>query len=348
MPIIKPAPSYVSVDLNVEREVVGGEKVIRVSFGHWSGACIFLCLWLIMWTFVCYNVFHDTIFGPFYFKLWVALILAFVVEVFVAGTILLMIFGRTVITFRSSGGTKFTGVGKYGVSREFTFPVKGEIGTDEVVTSGRHGTTTVYRLVVKTQFDLDGPRVIYSSVDSGLIDVLYNLATEAADSCPAPQKEKESAEDAAEDARTERADRNLLAAKPPEGLAVTRDLEGRIFVVFRRVAWALAIVLALVMASVAVVLWQKFSNAPKPMLVAVGILQLFPLAGFLFALFGKRTMTLDHGEGTAFVGVGPIGIHRRFKYGVAFDVRIADGWPDDVKPYLAAILRHPESVSASF
>lgn len=42
---------------------------------------------------------------------------------------------------------------------------------------------------------------------------------------------------------------------------------------------------------------------------------LFPFAQLIFVLFGKRTMTLDHGYGTTFVGVGPIGARQRFEYG---------------------------------
>jgi hypothetical protein len=101
---------------------------------------------------------------------------------------------------------------------------------------------------------------------------------------------------------------------------------------------------------------------------------LFLLAQMLFALFGKRTITLDHGSGTTFAGVGPIGLRRRFEYGGSSDVRIvASGlgmndelmdellvakpggtlfkicasWPNDVKPYLAALLRHPDSAPAT-
>ena len=120
----------------VEREVVDGEKIVRVTFGHWSGVCVFLMLWLAGWSFGCYNLFVGLLAKPFEFGEILFALPFFAGEIFVAGMILLMIFGRTVVTFRREGGTKFSGIGRFGVTKEFAFPVKGEICTDEVV---RHG-----------------------------------------------------------------------------------------------------------------------------------------------------------------------------------------------------------------
>ena len=95
---------------------------------------------------------------------------------------------------------------------------------------------------------------------------------------------------------------------------------------------------------------------------------LFPLVQLVFALFGRRAMKLDHGKGETFFGVGPLGSRSSFEYGGPFDVRLEESgrwvnnermkeiyvvkpggapqkicttWPNDVKPYLAALLRNP-------
>ncbi len=119
--------------IRTEREIVDGEPVVRVKFGHWSPVCIFLMVWLTMWTFGCYMIVSELITKPFSFKLALFSIPFLAAEVGVATAILMMIFGRTVFTFRKYGGTKFSGIGRYGITKEFTFPVKGEICTDELV-----------------------------------------------------------------------------------------------------------------------------------------------------------------------------------------------------------------------
>ncbi|MBR1920963.1 MAG: hypothetical protein IJ829_03030, partial [Kiritimatiellae bacterium] len=120
--------------------------------------------------------------------------------------------------------------------------------------------------------------------------------------------------------------------------------------------------------------WLQLGDAPLEVRVVAPLIFLFPVAQLLWCLFGKRTMTLDHGEGVTFVGVGPIGVRKRFQYGGAFDVELAESgvvvngrrmneivvskpggrpaklcttWPNDVKPYLVAVLRHPEAVIVS-
>ena len=155
-------------------------------------------------------------------------------------------------------------------------------------------------------------------------------------------------------------------------MSISRDIEGRISVVLRRVRWLLAIVLAAVMTCFTWMVWFKFTDIPLPAKIAFAFVMLFPFAQLLFAFFGKRTMTLDHGYGTTFAGVGPLGARQRFEYGGPFDVkvcessrwinneqmnelviakpggspqRICTAWPNDVKPYLAAFLRHPGSAA---
>ena len=358
----------------IERVTADGEPVVRVTFGHWSAVGIFLIVWITGWSFGCYKLVSDLVSKPFNVGEALFALPFFAGEIFVAWMILLMIFGRTVFTFRREGGTRFTGVGRFGFTKEFSFPIKGEISTDEVVCHrSKGGTYTVYRLIVKTQFDLDGPRVIYDSTDGDIIYTLCKAAKEVAVTAGAPKPAGKSADElAAEEAGIERRDFMLLAGRPPRGMSISRDLEGRISVVLRRVRWLLAIVLAAVMTFFTWMVWFKFTDIPLPAKIAFAFVMLFPFAQLLFVLFGKRTMTLDHGYGTTFVGVGPLGARQRFEYGGPFDVkvcessrwinneqmnelviakpggspqRICTNWPNDVKPYLAAFLRHPGSAA---
>ena len=105
--------------VEIERGAENGEPFVRVTFGHWSAACIFLMLWLAFWSLGCYRLAVDIVTKPFSFKLVLAALPFFGFEIFVASMILLMIFGRTVFTFRREGGTRFTGVGRFGFTKEF-------------------------------------------------------------------------------------------------------------------------------------------------------------------------------------------------------------------------------------
>ena len=370
------APSGASGRHKVERETVDGEPVVRVTFDHRSCAVVFLMVWLTFWSFGCFMLAKDLVKKPFSFKLALFSIPFFAAEIFVALTILMMLFGRTVFTFRREGGTRFSGIGRYGFTKEFTFPVKCEIGTDEVVkTSSKGRSYTCYRLVVKTPFDLDGPRVIYDSLDPDIVHSLHMAALEVTGAAALPKAKKDPDEAAAEAAESERRDLELLAGRPPKGLTVSRDFEGRVSVVLQRVNWALAIIPALVISGFTALVWSKFPELPVPIVVGLGVCMLFPLVQVLFVVFGKRTMTLDQGKGETFFGVGHIGARRSFEYGGAFDVRLEESgmwinnkrmnelviakpggtprkictsWPNDVKPYLAALLRHPASAPAAF
>lgn len=358
----------------IDREVVGGEQVVRVTFRHFSFVCLFLMLWLSMWSFACYNLAADLIAKPFAIKELLFALPFFAGEIVVLTILLMMLFGHTTITFTRSGGTSFTGIGKIGYRKAFTFPTKCEICTDEIVVHGRRGASVSHRLVVKTPYDLDGPRVIYTSGDADLIYTLCKVAKEVADVAAAPAKPKCEDDVAMEESELERSDRNLLAGRPPKGIAVTRDFEGRVFVTLRRVGWVRAAIITAVISGFAAFLWTKRGDIPVPAIAFLGFCFLFPLAQIVYALFGKCTITLDHGTGVTFNGVGGIGARRRFAYGGPFDVRLSESswrvngermneihifkpggqptkicttWPNDVKPYLAALLRHPESAAAT-
>ena len=143
----------------------------------------------------------------------------------------------------------------------------------------------------------------------------------------------------------------------------------------RRVRWVVALVLVLVMSGVGAMIWCTFSELPVHVVAIICVGMLFPFVQFLFVLFGKRTMTLDQGKGETFSGLGPLGVRRTFEYGSHVDVRLEESgmwvnnermnelvlvkpgetprkicasWPNDVKPYLAALLRYPASAPAVF
>ena len=355
--------------MKVERTEAGGEKVVIARFRLWHPVCIFLMVWLAGWSLGCYKLAMNLVNGPFRVDELLFSLPLFAGAIVVSCIILMMIFGRTTIRFSRSGCTRFTGIGRLGLTKKFALTANCEIGTDEYVTHGKHGCTTNYRLFVKPSAGDDEPIEIYSSTDAARIRTLCDLAMEVADCRPATP---EGCNAATEDEGN--VDHGLLAGTPPKGIAVTRDYEGRVVVVYRRVVWILALVLVLVMAGLSAVLWWKRAEVPLPVFVAFGFCLIFPMAQLVYALFGKRTMTLDHGSGETFIGVGGIGLRRRFEYGSSFDIRLADSnlwinrermreivlsrpggqpvkicasWPNGVKPYLAAVLRHPGSVAAA-
>ena len=362
--------------MKIERVEVDGEKVVVARFRLWNPVCIFLALWLTGWSFGCYKLAISLMNGPFRVGEFLFSLPFFAGEIIVSCIVLMMIFGHTTIRFSRSVCTRFTGIGRLGLTKKFAFTANCEIGTDEYVTHGKHGCTTHYRLYVKTSPAAGEPMEIYSSTDAARIRTLCDLAKEVADCRAATPAKLNAATDgcAEEDAAQELGDNGLFSARPPKGIAVMRDYEGRIVVVYRRVVWGLALVLVLVLAVFSAVLWWKRAEIPLPVFVAFGFCSLFPIVQLVYALFGKRTMTLDHGNGETFIGVGGIGLRRRFEYGGSFNVRLADSnmwvshermreivlsrpgdqpvkvcasWPNDVKPYLAAILRNPGSVAAT-
>ena len=220
-------PSAESGRLKVEREIVDGEPVVRAEFGHRSCVWLFLMVWLTGWSFGCFMIAKELVTKPFSIQLALFSLPFFAAEIFVAITILMMLFGRTVFTFRSEGGTKFSGIGRYGFTKEFTFPVKGEICTDEVEkTSSKGRSYKCYRLVVTTQFDLDGPRVIYESMDSDIVYSLCKAAQEVAGTAVPPEAKKSHDDLAAEASELERHDFELLSGRMPRAsrsLAISKD-----------------------------------------------------------------------------------------------------------------------------
>ena len=364
--------------------MVDGEPVVRVVFGHFGARCVFLMVWLAGWSLGCFKIVSELSSGRLEPGKALFALPFFAAEIVVSCVVLLMIFGKTVMTFRRRGCTKFFGVGRFGRTKEFPFPEKGEICTDEVVRRGsKGGSYTVYRLLVKTHPESDAPLVVYDSIESGIINVLCEAAKEVAvlDVAPAaaPMTSRPAehfADDAApENQDAEQRDYELLAGKPPKGMSVARDLEGRVVISLRRVSLRPLVVIVVLLALLAGFIWHVIPDLPIPLMVIIGVAALFPPSvQLVFSLFGRRVVTLDHGSGTTFAGIGPVGFRRRFSYVSYSDVRVVgsgvlvngrqmdqlvvagpDGtpqkicmtWPNDVKPYLAAILRHPGSAPAS-
>ena len=359
--------------MKIEHDVVNGEQAVRVTFGHWSWVCIFLILWLAGWSIGCYGIASHLVTGPFKLEDLLVALPFFAFEVLVSGIVAMMIFGRTTITFTRLGWTKFTGIGKLGITKRRAFPSQFEIVTDSTITHGKHGATTHYNLLVKTPSGTEGMQ-IYSSTEEKRIDALYEIAKEIAGGAAAPAERQEASAAAVPEAENGRSEREMLADVPPKGMVVERDLEGRVFVTYRRIGWLLALVLVATVSILGAVIWLKRCEIPLPALIGLGLCFLFPLAQLAYALFGKRKITLDHGDGMTFMGIGSLGVRKHFKYGTSFDIRlqasdmlvnnermdeiaisrpgertvkICTTWPNKVKPYLVALLRHPEVAPAN-
>ncbi len=359
--------------MRVEHEVIDGEQTISVTFGHWSWVCLPLILWLTAWTYGCCGIASHLVAGPFKLEELLVELPFFVFEVLVAGIVAMMIFGRTTITFTRSGWTKFTGIGKLGITKKHAFPAQFEAVMDTTVTHGKHGATTYYNLVLKTPSGIKGPKV-YSSTDEKRIKALCEIVKEIADGAAAPAERQEASTAAASKAEAERRERELLAGGPPKDMVVERNLEGRVSVTYRRIRWMLALVLVVTVSIVCAVIWQKRREIPLPALIGSGLCFLFPLAQLAYALFGKWSLALDHGSGTTFVGVGGLGFRQSFRYGRASAIALRDSdryingermaeivianpgeklvkicttWPNRVKPYLVALIRHPEAAPAT-
>lgn len=358
--------------MKIERETIEDGQAVRVTFGHWSWVCIFLMIWLSFWSFGCYAMVSGIISGSIPPKEALFTIPFFLGEIVVAGIILFMIFGRTTFVFTRSGWTRCTGIGPLRFSKKGVFPEKCDIVTDTFVTHGKHGPTTHHRLLAKTA-DAK-PLAIYSSTDPKRIQALCDVAREMAAGRLAPLANGAAPGTGTDDEESELDDRELLAEKPPKGVTVTRDFEGRILVTLRRIGWIKALLVIIVVSSIGAVAWIKRQELPLPVFIFMGFVAVFPLVQLLFELFGKRTISLDHGTGTTFLGIGGLGMRRKFHYGSAYDVRLADSsmrldneymdeivitrpgeqptkicasWPNDAKPYLAALLRHPEAAAAT-
>ncbi len=368
--------------INIENTEVGGERAVRATFGLRNPVCLFLMLWLAGWSFGCYMILSQLFTKEFDVKLALFSIPFCAAEVIVACVVLVMLFGHTAIAFTKSGGTRFTGIGSLGYKKSFAFPENCVISMDETVSYGGKGRpVTIHRLVAKNASAPDGdPCVIYQSQNPAVVSQLCDIARDFLGSASVPAKGRDAdpadaaaADDEAE-AAAERQDRELLAGRPPSRVAVTRDFEGRIVVTLRRV-WGMMLVVAIVVGVFSAVSCSKiWGSNLLPAGCLAGLCAAPALALLCVALFGKRSVTLDHGSGTTFSGVGGIGVRRRFEYGVDSEVRVAESdvainhermseivitnpggksaklctaWPNDVKPYIAAVIRHPSSVAAT-
>lgn len=118
----------------------------------------------------------------------------------------------------------------------------------------------------------------------------------------------------------------ILSAPPPKHLKVVSDptdISGRITLVYRKIspmalflvpftcAWAggsLSMIYGTQIAKGQFNLQQSLLGLP----FLIGSIVLISIS--LFMLFGKRTLSLQRGNGKYFFGVGPIGFSRRFIY----------------------------------
>lgn len=358
--------------LKVEELVVDGERGVRVSFGHFSFACIFLLVWLSGWT-VGVSLLVRSLLSSFEWGLFFFAIPFVLAEIVVSILILFMLVGKTVITVSPSGGDVFTGVGRIGRRRAFSFPAGCTIIKDEYMTGrGKHGPNINRRVFVKSASDAEGIATIYSSMDFALVDELYDIVLAASGRQGVNEGSGASVEPSDDDA-LDAHDTALRTEPPPKHLTVTRDFEGRIHVVYRRIGWAGGIIILLVIALFSSVLYlMRHKEGTLPFFIFWPICMLFPLFQALYAFFGKKTMTLDHGQGVTFTGIGGVGVRKRFQYGGSYDVRLVNAdmwkgsermkeiviskpggaatkicasWPNEVKPHLAALLRHQDAAS---
>ena len=132
--------------MRIERVEADGEKVVVARFRLWHPVCIFLALWLTGWSLGCYKLAVNLVNGPFRVDELLFSLPFFAGEIIVSCIVIMMIFGRTTIRFSRSVCTRFTGIGRLGLTKKFAFTANCEIGTDEYVTHGKHGCTTHYRL----------------------------------------------------------------------------------------------------------------------------------------------------------------------------------------------------------
>ena len=189
-------------------------------------------------------------------------------------------------------------------------------------------------------------------------------------------KERAPAESEAEQ---EAKDRMLLSGAPPKKLTVTRDMEGRIVATCRGSSWIATVVHLAAAGGIGFAVYKAFGvgNIPNgnpwpiPVVVVLLIAALVATMSLLNAIVGRRRLVIDHGNGETFTGIAGIGSRKRFMCGYGAQISLEDGdmvvngtrmqtisikqpdgetvqicttWPNDVKPYLAAVLRRPESV----
>ena len=360
--------------LKVWRDVVDGQDAVFVSHGLWSWACLFLVVWLTFWTFGCTMIVRKLVIEQFKWGDFFFAIPFLAAELAVGCIVLTMIFGKSVVKFTRTGGTVFTGIGSLGRTRKFDFPPDCVLAVDKEVRRGSKGGTFIYhRLLVKTHSNQSSPYVVYSDMDKGMVEILFDIASQVTAYGPASAAAGSPA-DATCDAEhdEELRDRTLLAGQPPKQLKIARDMEGKIAVSCSSGSMAAAFVFLLAVGGIGTAIFLAGKGKiPLPALIFMGFIALFPVSSFIYALFGRRRLVLDHGQGEAFSGVAGIGRRTRFMYGPGMKVSLVDSnlvsngrslhaieiaqpeggavrlcttWSEEAKPYLAAVLRHPECV----
>lgn len=123
-------------------------------------------------------------------------------------------------------------------------------------------------------------------------------------------------------------DSTVLSAKPPRGLRTERIIQGacpELTITYKRTSIGLAIFLTFFMC-----VWSGvslYSLYIQPLILEgqawggdqskgfpflLGSIAIF--IGWLFVLFGRRTITVNNGKGRIFTGIGGLGYTRRFTY----------------------------------
>ena len=366
--------------LVVWRDNVDGQDAVRVKFGSFSFVVIFLVLWLAGWSVGCMKLIQEITVKPFE---WGSLLMALPFLggwIAVAVFILFIIFGRTVVTFVRGGGTVFRGIGAVGWTKKFGISPLAKVKTGrKEVHRGRGGTTVYHTLLVDSPSDPCSPREVYADTDAGVVMILRDIAIDVCQ-CDAAEVSGEAGERDPEEseAELEAKDRMLLSGAPPKKLTVTRDMEGRIVATCRGVSWVAVAHLAAA-GGIGFAVYKSFVSGrvpdgapwPIPVVVVLQIVALVAAMSILYAIFGRRKLVIDHGNGEASTGIAGICSRKRFMCGYGSQVALEDSgvvvngrrmqtisikqpdgetvqicttWPNDVKPYLAAVLRHPEAV----
>ena len=368
-----------SKKLTIWRDVVDGQEAVRVKFGSFSFAVIFLVLWLVGWSVGCMKLINELTTKPFEWGLLLHALPFLGVWIFVVSLALFMVLGRTVVTFFRGGGTVFRGIGSIGRTMKFAVsPIAKVKNGRKEVSRGRGGTTVYHTLLVDSPSDPCSPRAIYADTDAGVVMVLRDIAIDVCQGGAAEVSGEAKERDPAEsEAEQEAKDRMLLSCAPPKKLTVTRDMEGRIVATCRGASMTSVVVHMAATAGIASLIYATLAGGlslgriPLPVVVVASIVALIATVSLLNTLFGRRRLVIDHGRGETFTGIACFGKRKRFMCGYGSQVALEDSgvvvngrrmqtisikqpdgetvqicttWPNDVKPYLAAVLRHPEAV----
>lgn len=301
--------------MKVAEELVDGEKIVRVRMSCRNPVAFFLLLWWSFWTFGVVTALKKVVSDP---SIIVWLLIALPADVVVFWFMMLMFFGKRVITLGGGKGSVFTGVGPVGFTKRFACDRTARLLIEERECHSKRGTYTQYELMLRNYTGPAKDVRIFSDTERGSVEDVRDALVKGLGLTDAVPSVREAAEAEPEPSEAE-PDLSLLSARPPEGLKVDRDFEGRTKATCR---------------------WM---------------------------LFGRRELKIGQGEGVRFIGFGPFGFRKRFGCGYGYDVRIVDSgcyvngrrlkeilitrrddpesstricafWPDDMKPYLAALL----------